>query len=58
MRPTEIVKERRLDFQPCLFSGAANPSDVCQVLHFAAGNCYLSVSLVQTTDTYYHLYIS
>ncbi|KAF5930090.1 hypothetical protein HYC85_030963 [Camellia sinensis] len=30
MRPTEIVKENYLDSRPCLFSGAANPSDVCQ----------------------------
>lgn len=31
MRPADIVKEGRIDSQPCLFSGAANPSDVCQV---------------------------
>lgn len=30
MRPTEIVKEKHLDSTPCLFSGTANPSDVCQ----------------------------
>ncbi|KAL3518927.1 hypothetical protein ACH5RR_021516 [Cinchona calisaya] len=30
MRPTEIVREKHLDSPPCLFSGAANPSDVCQ----------------------------
>ncbi|KAK6936992.1 Peptidase C2, calpain, catalytic domain [Dillenia turbinata] len=29
-RPAEIVKESHLDSHPCLFSGAANPSDVCQ----------------------------
>lgn len=32
MRPKEIVKEKHLDCAPCLFSGTANPSDVCQVL--------------------------
>lgn len=31
MRPKEIVKEGRVDSRPCLFSGSANPSDVCQV---------------------------
>ena len=31
MRPTDLVKESYLDAGPCLFSGAANPSDVCQV---------------------------
>lgn len=31
MRPVELVKEGRIDSQPCLFSKAANPSDVCQV---------------------------
>ncbi|KNA16830.1 hypothetical protein SOVF_085410 [Spinacia oleracea] len=30
MRPKEIVKEIREDTFPCLFSGQANPSDVCQ----------------------------
>ncbi|KAK3030483.1 hypothetical protein RJ639_038789 [Escallonia herrerae] len=30
MRPPDIVKENHLDTRPCLFSGAANPSDVCQ----------------------------
>lgn len=30
MRPTDIVREKQLDSRPCLFSGAANPSDVCQ----------------------------
>ncbi|KAG2675265.1 hypothetical protein I3843_13G154700 [Carya illinoinensis] len=34
MRPGEIVRESRLDSDPCLFSGAANPSDVCQVWNF------------------------
>lgn len=31
MTPAEIVEESRLASGPCLFSGAANPSDVCQV---------------------------
>lgn len=35
MRPAEIVKDSRLDAHPCLFSGTANPSDVCQVGPFA-----------------------
>ncbi|KAL0853272.1 hypothetical protein Bca101_058424 [Brassica carinata] len=30
MRPDSIVKENGSDSHPCLFSGAANPSDVCQ----------------------------
>lgn len=57
MRPAEIVKEGRLDSRPCLFSGTANPSDVCQVhsfmslicnivvvcpLHFLLNLCFLS----------------
>lgn len=29
-----MVKESYLDAGPCLFSGAANPSDVCQVWSF------------------------
>lgn len=32
MRPTDIVKEKHLDCHPCLFSGVANSSDVCQVV--------------------------
>lgn len=32
MRPTDIVKEKHLDSHPCLFSGVANSSDVCQVM--------------------------
>ena len=31
MRPSDIVRQNRLDSRPCLFSGVANPSDVCQV---------------------------
>lgn len=31
MRPDEIVKENHLDSRPCLYSGTANASDVCQV---------------------------
>ncbi|KAK9692429.1 hypothetical protein RND81_09G263800 [Saponaria officinalis] len=30
MRPYELIKESWIDSQPCLFSGPANPSDVCQ----------------------------
>ncbi|KAM3203851.1 calpain-type cysteine protease DEK1-like isoform X2 [Capsicum annuum] len=30
MRPTDIVKEKHLGNHPCLFSGVANSSDVCQ----------------------------
>ncbi|PHU01651.1 Calpain-type cysteine protease DEK1 [Capsicum chinense] len=32
MRPTDIVKEKHLVNHPCLFSGVANSSDVCQVV--------------------------
>lgn len=32
MRPTDIVKEKHMDSHPCLFSGVASSSDVCQVL--------------------------
>lgn len=32
MRPTDIVKEKHLGNHPCLFSGVANSSDVCQVV--------------------------
>ncbi|VFQ85159.1 unnamed protein product [Cuscuta campestris] len=32
MRPIEIVEENQLVSGPCLFSGAANSSDVCQVI--------------------------
>lgn len=31
MKPREIVTENQLGSPPCLFSGDANPSDVCQV---------------------------
>lgn len=31
MRPDEMIREYHVDSQPCLFSGPANPSDVCQV---------------------------
>lgn len=47
MRPTEIVKERRLDFQPCLFSGAANPSDVCQG---RLGDCWFLSAVAVLTE--------
>ncbi|KAL1327944.1 calpain-type cysteine protease DEK1 isoform X2 [Arachis hypogaea] len=30
LRPGEIVRQNHLDCHPCLFSGAPNPSDVCQ----------------------------
>lgn len=30
MRPADMVKECVVNSQPCLFSGSANPSDVCQ----------------------------
>lgn len=30
LRPPEILKEKQLEAKPCLFAGAANPSDVCQ----------------------------
>ncbi|KAL7174700.1 hypothetical protein ACSBR2_033859 [Camellia fascicularis] len=47
MRPTEIVKESNLDSRPCLFSGAANPSDVCQG---RLGDCWFLSAVAVLTE--------
>ncbi|KAJ9153323.1 hypothetical protein P3X46_026773 [Hevea brasiliensis] len=47
MRPGEIVKENRLDSCPCLFSGSANPSDVCQG---RLGDCWFLSAVAVLTE--------
>ncbi|KAG5566156.1 hypothetical protein RHGRI_001930 [Rhododendron griersonianum] len=47
MRPTEIVKENNLDCRPCLFSGSANPSDVCQG---RLGDCWFLSAVAVLTE--------
>ncbi|KAB2038822.1 hypothetical protein ES319_D03G170200v1 [Gossypium barbadense] len=46
MRPAEIVKDH-LDSRPCLFSGAANPSDVCQG---RLGDCWFLSAVAVLTE--------
>lgn len=47
MRPPEIVSENHLDSRPCLFSGAANPSDVCQG---RLGDCWFLSAVAVLTE--------
>ncbi|XP_028759629.1 calpain-type cysteine protease DEK1 [Neltuma alba] len=47
MRPSEIVRQNRLDSRPCLFSGAANPSDVCQG---RLGDCWFLSAVAVLTE--------
>lgn len=47
MRPDSIVKENGSDSRPCLFSGAANPSDVCQG---RLGDCWFLSAVAVLTE--------
>ncbi|EEF38998.1 calpain, putative [Ricinus communis] len=47
MRPGEIVMENRPDSCPCLFSGSANPSDVCQG---RLGDCWFLSAVAVLTE--------
>lgn len=47
LRPSEIVTTTNVDSRPCLFSGATNPSDVCQG---RLGDCWFLSAVAVLTE--------